>query len=140
LKLEWEGEIFGNSKAKWESTLDVSYHHLFLRNISAWYSNTFASREIRWVSLVEQALLTLSEHMISSLVLSGVRVSRYLLSCVLLWRLVFVLESQALEFWINRERKNKVVERGYQWMGCPVYKQSITWLKKRAPMVGMSSL
>ena len=50
----------------------------------------------RWVPLVEQALLTLSEHMISSLVLSGVRVSRYLLFCVLFWRLVFVLIIQVI--------------------------------------------
>jgi hypothetical protein len=25
---------------------------------------------------------------------------------------------------------NRVVKRGYLWMGCPVYQQRITWLKE----------
>ena len=62
----------------------------------SWLITGSVSREIRWVPLVEQALLTLSEHMSSSPVLSGVRVSRYLLFCVLFWRLVFVLFRLAI--------------------------------------------
>ena len=56
----------------------------------SWLITVSVSREIRWMPIVEQALLTLSEHMISSLVLSGVRVSRYSVYCFGDWCLSFL--------------------------------------------------
>jgi len=46
------------------------------------YRPVHRSPEIFWVPLVEQELLTLPEHLSSSLVFSGVRVTRSLVLCV----------------------------------------------------------
>ena len=48
----------------------------------SWLITGFVISLIRWVSLVEQELLTLSEHLSSSPVFSGVRVTRSLVLCV----------------------------------------------------------
>ena len=61
-----------------------SFHH-------SWLINGFVTRVTRRVSLVEQKLLTLPEHMGSLLVFSGVRVTRSLDLCVMFCRSLFVL-------------------------------------------------
>jgi hypothetical protein len=43
---------------------------------TSWHITWFVTRLTRWVSLVEQELLTLPEHLSSSLVFSGVHVTR----------------------------------------------------------------
>jgi len=51
----------------------------------------FVTRVTRWVSLVEQELRTLSEHLSSHLVFSGVRVTQSLVFCIMFRRSLFVL-------------------------------------------------
>ena len=58
---------------------------------SSWLITGFVTRLTRRVSLVEQELLTLSQHMSSPPVFSGVRVTRSLVFCVVLCRSLFVL-------------------------------------------------
>ena len=54
------------------------------------YIIEFVTRVTRQVSLVDQELLTLPEHLSSTLVISGVCVARSLVSCVVFCRLLFV--------------------------------------------------
>ena len=55
------------------------------------YIIEFVTRVTQRVSLVDQELLTLPEHLSSTLVISGVCVARSLVSCVVFCRLLFVL-------------------------------------------------
>jgi hypothetical protein len=57
----------------------------------SWLTTGFVTRETREVSLVEQELLTLPENATSPPVFSGVRVTRYLIFCVVFYRSLFAL-------------------------------------------------
>ena len=77
----------------------------------SWLITGFVTRLTRWVSLMEQELPTLPEHLSSPQVFSGVRVTRSLALCVcfvdrclsffvwLLWCLLFSIYLLWLSFW-----------------------------------------
>ena len=65
------------------------YLRILLSNTIRWCSCRLAV--IRRVSLVEQELITLTEHMSSPLVVSVIRVVRYLFYCVVFCKLLFVI-------------------------------------------------
>ena len=58
--------------------------------LHSWIITEFVTRLTRRVSLVEQVLLTLPEHLSSPLVFSGVRVAQSLVFCVMFSRSLFV--------------------------------------------------
>ena len=57
----------------------------------SWLITEFVTRKTRWVPLVEEELHTLPEHMSSSPVFNGARVSQSLVFCVVFCRSLFVL-------------------------------------------------
>ena len=69
------------------------------------YIIEFVTRVTRQVSLVDQELLTLPEHLSSTLVISGVCVARSLVSCVVFCRSLFyhcvVCPSSIYGFWLH---------------------------------------
>ena len=66
----------------------------------SWHITGFVTRLTRWVSLVEQELLTLPEHMSSPLVFNGVRVTRSLVLCVCFVNRPFVLFLLAIVLFV----------------------------------------
>jgi hypothetical protein len=67
--------------------------------VYSWLITGSVTRDIRWVPLVEKELLVLPKHLCSSLVLSGVHVSRYSGFCVVFCKSLFVLLFFYFYFW-----------------------------------------
>ena len=62
-------------------------------NTHSWLITRFVTKVTQWVTLVEQELVTLLEHMGSPQVFSGVFVVQLLVLCVVFCRLLFVFFS-----------------------------------------------
>jgi hypothetical protein len=84
-----------NSQGQWSPSMFPTCQGQYSQSFPhSWLITGFITRLIWWVPLVEQELLTLPEHMSSTPVLSGVRVTRSLVVCV-----CFVDRCLSFFFW-----------------------------------------
>ena len=93
--VRWRNQITWIQIETWNFRYSYYYYRYLITGIfpHSWLITGFVVRVTRRMSNMEQELLTLPEHMSSTLVFGGVRVTRSLVLCVVFCRKVFVFLS-----------------------------------------------